>query len=405
MKILFIQPTADKRGHYGIYTANLCQEFAKLGHEVCLFTNKVHPEKFLKEKPLFEIVEYKNGKYKFEKFDQAKGRIPFYYEYGYIRNVFLIIKGAFKFLKKRDFDVVQVMDAEYSIFSILAALYGKILPPLVLMVNAPNFSYESYAGPKWLKIYKVIQKRVLSNRFGKEVKAINVLGEFHKENLKKQFNLSDDFPIAVIYDGANPPEKHLTKEEARKKLGMDYSGPLFLFFGMLRKDKGVEYFLEAISLIKDKDFKVLLAGSLFDYKESDILGLIDKLGIKDKIIARIGYISDKDIYDYFFAGDALVLPYIKIYAGGSGPLLKEGAICKVPAIVSDVSEMGRLVKKYDMGFVAEPESPRSLADAMDKFLKLPPEKQKEMGENAFKAANTWTKMAQEYINFYKSITK
>ena len=72
MKILFIQPTADKRGHYGIYTINLCQELSKLGNEVYLFTNKVYPEKFLTAEPLFKIIEYKKGKYAFEKFDECK---------------------------------------------------------------------------------------------------------------------------------------------------------------------------------------------------------------------------------------------------------------------------------------------------------------------------------------------
>jgi len=142
---------------------------------------------------------------------------------------------------------------------------------------------------------------------------------------------------------------------------------------------------------------------LFDYKESEILALIEKLGIKDKIILRLGYIDDREIYDYFFGSDVLVLPYIKTYRGGSGPLLKEAAVCKTPSIISNVSEMGRLVPKYRMGLVAEAENPKSLAEKMKEFLEMSSKQRKELGENAFRAANTWKKMASKYLEFFKEV--
>lgn len=403
MKILFIQPTADKRGHYGIYTINLCQELAKLGNEVWLFTNKVYPEKFISEAPLFKIIELKNGKYKFDKFDESKSRNPIYYYYGYLKNCFVISRAALRFLKNNHFDVVQIFDAEYGILSLLLRFYRKILPPAALMISAPNFAFSRYPGFFLKRLYKVLQKAILKARLGEEIKAIVTLGDYHKEELRKQFNLNEKFPIAVIYDGASPPSFSLTKKQAREKLAINYKGPIFLFFGMLRRDKGIEYFFKAVSLLKNKDFKVLIAGSLFDYQESDILNLIEKLRIKDKVFLKLGYIDQREVYFYFYASDALVLPYIKIYTGGSGPLLKEAAVCKISSIVSDVSEMGRLVKEKKMGLIAEPENPESLAEKMKEFLKMSKKQRKELGENAFKAANTWQKMAKEYSEFFKEI--
>lgn len=403
MKILFIQPTADKRGHYGIYTVNLCQELAKLGNEVWLFTNKVYPERFISEKPLFEIIEARAGKYKFDKFDKKRGKIPFFYEFGYLRNSFIILRAALKFLKDNHFEIVQILDTEYGILSGLLKIYRKILPPTVLLIQAPNFSFLKYPGSFLKRVYKTLQRKILKSCLGKEIKAVATLGEFHKEELQKQFDLNKDFPIRIIYDGATPPSFFLKKEEARKKIGINYQGTIFLFFGMLRKDKGIEYFFKAASLLKNEEFKVLIAGSLFDYQESDILNLIEKLGIKDKVFLKLGYIDQKEVYFYFYATDALVLPYIKIYTGGSGPLLKEAAICKIPSIVSDVSEMRRLVKKNKMGLIAEPENPESLAEKMKEFLEMPEKQRKELGENTFKVANTWKKMAQEYLGLYKNI--
>lgn len=403
MRILFIQPTADKRGHYGIYTVNLCQELAKLGNEVWLFTNRVYPEKFISEKPAFKTIELADGKYEFSIFDQKKNKIPLFYQFGYFRNSFLILKSALKFLKDNSFDIVQILDVEYGILALLLKIYRKNLPPIVQIISAPNFSFFKYPGNFLKRIYKVLQREILKKSLGKEIKAIVTLGEYHKEELRKQFNLKEDFPIKVIYDGANPPSFHLGKREAREKIGLNYPGTIFLFFGILRKDKGIEHLFKATSLLKEKDFKVLIAGAPFEYKESEILNLVEKLGIKEKIILRLGYVEENQVYFYFFASDVLVLPYIKIYTGGSGPLLKEAAICKIPSIVSDVSEMGRLVKENKMGLIAQAENPQSLAEKMKEFLEMPEEERKKLGENAFLVANTWQKMAKEYLELYKKI--
>jgi len=403
MKIFFIQPTGDKMGHYGIYTTHVCQEIAKLGANLTLFTNKIYPEKYIEEKPLFNIVEFKKGKYAFEKFDRLKKKLPFLYLYGYLRNSFAAIREAIKYLKKNDFDIVFVMDTEYGILSLLLKLFGRKIPPLILMVQAANFSFKKFAGNFLFKTYKVLQKQILKSAVEKRVKAFLVLGEFHKEELTKQLKLKKNFPVRVIYDGADPPKEFLDKISARKTLNIKCDGPLFLFFGMLRKDKRIEYLLKAVSLLKNENFKLVIAGSLFEYSEDEIKKLIKKLNIEEKIILRLGYVEDKNVPLYFFSSDAAVFPYRKIYTGGSGPLLKEAAIYKTPVIASDVSEMGRLVKKHKMGLVTEPENPEDLANNMKKFLSMNNQEKKELADNAAKAANTWEKIGKEYLAFFKEI--
>ncbi len=403
MRILFIQPTGDKRGHYGIYTTNVCQQMAKQGANVTLFTNKIYPNKFIDQKPLFNIVEFKKGKYVFEKFDKIKKRFPIFYTFGYLRNSFTAISEALKYLKKNDFDIVFVMDTEYAILSILLKFSRIKIPPLVLMVQAANFSFSKFAGGTILKIYKLIQRMILKSVIPQRIKAFSVLGEFHKKELKKQLDLSSDFPIRVVYDGADPPKKIISKDEARKKLNITEKIPLFLFFGMLRKDKGIEYLLNAVRFIKDEKFKLVIAGSLFDYTKTEIEAMIEKLDIKEKIVLRLGYIEDHNVPLYFFASDAIVFPYKKVYTGGTGPLLKEAAIYSTPIIASNVSEMGRLVKKNKMGLIAESENSKDLARQMKNFLSMTKSEKKTMANNARKTANTWDKMAKEYLSFFKEI--
>jgi glycosyltransferase involved in cell wall biosynthesis len=403
MKILFIQPTGDKRGHYGVYTTHVCQELARIGADVTLFTNKIYFEKYLDQKPLFKIFEFKHGRYTSEKFDKIKKKLPLLYIYGYLRNSFTAIRQALKYIKRNDFDIVFVMDTEYSILSILLRLYAKKIPPLVLMVQAANFSFSKFSGNPIIKIYKTIQKRILQSAIPKKIKAFTVLGEFHKEELQKQLSLKKEFPIKVIYDGADQPKVFLGQKEARKKLGIDYEKDILLFFGMLRKDKGIEYLLEAVSLLKKEEFKLVVAGSLFDYDENDIGSLIKKFEIEDKVILRLGYVDDKDVLLFFFSSDAVVFPYLKIYTGGSGPLLKEAAIYKKPVIASDVSEMGRLVQKHKMGLIVDPENAHDLAEKIREFLMLSEKEREVLANNAAGAANTWQKMAKEYLEFFEEI--
>ncbi len=406
MRVLFVQPTGDKQGHYGVYTTHVCQELAKQGHDVTLITNAITPEKYLTEEPLFSIHIVGKGEYEFAKFDTLKKKYPLLYTYGYLRNSFFIFREALRYARKnKGIDVIQVTDVEFGVLSILLWWYRKSIPKVVVLFHAANFSFEKYIGSPLMKSYKVFQKNLVKNRLGKEISGIVTLGEYHKENLIRQFDLPESFPIKVIYDGSDPPEKIIDKKEARKSLGIDYDGTIFLFFGMLRKDKGIEYFLQALSGIKDDQWRAIIAGSPFDYTEKEIFNLLEDYSITDKVTSHIRYIPSEDVPLYFFATDAIVLPYRKIYTGGSGPLLKEAAVYKKPAIVSNVSEMGYLVQKHSMGYVFNPEDAQDLKEKLQAFLRLSSEERAILGENAFQAANSWSKMAGEYASFYEILEK
>lgn len=381
----------------------MCQELARSGHSVTLFTNKAEPKKFLRASPLFHIEEYKNGTLSFEKFDRIKKRKPWLYLWAYYRNSFLIFWAALRFAKKHRYDVLQVTDVEFGVLSLLLLIFGKKSSPIVLLLHAANFSFFQYPGNVLLRLYKVFQRELLRTRLGKEIKAIVTLGEYHRERLRKQFRLRDDFPIVVIYDGAEPPAVMIEKKDARRMLGIEYNGTIFLFFGILRKDKGLEYLLEAASILKSEDFKVLVTGSPFDYDPKEISDMVMRLGLEENVIFRPGYIDDKDVPLYFFAADCVVFPYKKIYTGGTGPLMKEAAMHKKPVIASRVSEMGYLVEKRSMGLVAEPENAMSFAEKMREFLRSSDEQRKEWGENAFHAANTWKTMAEKYATLYEQL--
>jgi glycosyltransferase involved in cell wall biosynthesis len=232
-----------------------------------------------------------------------------------------------------------------------------------------------------------------------------VLGEWHKLRLRAQLRLPETFPIEFIPDGGDEPAEHLDTSEARRRLGISYGGPVVLFFGMLRRDKGIEDLLRAAAQVREHDFRLVIAGSPMEYTETQIRGLVEKAGIADKTVLRLKYIAEEDVPLYFFGCDALVLSYAGSYRGGSGPLMKGACTYGRPVIASDVSEMGRLVREHGLGVLATPGSSESLAAAIRQFLQLPDEVRAEMGRRAvaLARANTWDAMAERFTSLFARI--
>jgi glycosyltransferase involved in cell wall biosynthesis len=407
MRILFVTPFSDVRGDTGFTAAKLCQELAKIGHNVTLCTNRNCTEKYLMgETPLFRTIEVENGKYALERFDKRRNVNPILYYYGYLRASYRIFKFALELTKKEEFDIIHAL-TEVTMPSLLLKKVGWKIPPIVLVIYAANFCFDKSVGSLGKRLYKIIQREILKKTLGKQVKAIAVLGEWHEERIRNQLQLHKDFPIVVIREGGEIPKNFIDKGVALRKIGLgDYNDKtIFLFFGTLRKDKGIEHLLKAISHLSSNKFRLLIAGSPVEYSEHQIISLVKEMKVEEKVILHLKYIPEEEISYYFFASDALVLPYTKKYLGGSGPLFRQGCIHKLPSIVTDVSEMGSIVKAYNIGLVAEAENPTSIAERMEEFLNLSEEEKRKLGENAFNFAkqHTWDKVATRFADLYGEI--
>ncbi|HKV70348.1 MAG TPA: glycosyltransferase family 4 protein [Gemmatimonadales bacterium] len=402
-RVLVVQPTGDKMGHYGLVATKLCQALTRRGHAVTLCTNLIRPESYLDEPPAFSTELVGSGRLAFAPFDRAKRRCPPYYYWGYYRNSVVVTSAALKLCRRRTFDVVYMTDVEFFVAALLLRVHHSFLPPVVMQVNAANFTFRDYPGSIVTKSYKVIQREVFRTALGTQIAACAVLGEWHRERLRTQLRIPVGLPVAVIPDGGDAPAAPLSQAEARRTLGIDYAGPVFLFFGMLRRDKGIEYLVRAAARLRDEEFRLLIAGYPMEYAGSQIVEMVRDAGVSDRVILRLRYADDRQVPAYFFAADALVLPYTREYRGGSGPLMKGACAHRRPVIASNVSAMGELVERHAIGFVCVPEDPSSLADAMRTFLALPREHRVKMGERAstLTRANSWDVMADRFTELFE----
>jgi len=159
----------------------------------------------------------------------------------------------------------------------------------------------------------------------------------------------------------------ISKEGAREKLKVNRSDSVILFFGFIRKYKGLDLLLEAMNddKIKQSGIKLLVAGEFYEdakqYQE-----LIDRLGIRNQLILKTDFIQDSEVKYYLCAADAVVQPYRNATQSGVTPL---AYYFEKPMIVTNVGGLPSLVPDGKAGIVTEPQ-PKSIAEAIIKFYQL-----------------------------------
>jgi len=201
-----------------------------------------------------------------------------------------------------------------------------------------------------------------------------------------------------LYD--NFGEK-ISKEAARKKLEIGNDEWVVLFFGFIRKYKGLDILLDAMKLLKNNksqtpNYKLLIAGEFYeDRKHYD--EQIKKLGINDSLLLHTDFIPDNEVKKYFCAADVVIQPYRNATQSGVTPLAYH---FEVPMIVTNVGGLPAMVPDNKVGLVAEPTA-ESLAEKIEAYF--------QKGENHFlphlleeKKKFSWAKMVESILELANS---
>lgn len=169
-----------------------------------------------------------------------------------------------------------------------------------------------------------------------------------------------------LYD--NFGEK-IPQAEARQKLGIAENDFVLLFFGFIRKYKGLDILLDALPQISKNipQLKLLVAGEFYGDKE-EFDEQIKQLNISDKLILHTNFISDAEIKYFLCAADVVVQPYRNATQSGVSPLAYH---FEIPMVVTNVGALPAMVPNNISGLVAEPNA-TSIADAVINMYKLKP---------------------------------
>lgn len=180
--------------------------------------------------------------------------------------------------------------------------------------------------------------------------------EYARDELLKQISadLLKNKVVKTVY--VNDVDYHRLDDnlikniDARKSLSLPEDKKIILFFGQIKKVKGLDILLKALSEVIKKDPSVLLvvAGKVWKDDYSEYEKIIDEYGLKQYVEQRIGFIEDEDVPYYFSAADVIVLPYRKIY--NSGVLIKSMSL-GTPVVASDFGPFSEFVDHGKNGFL------------------------------------------------------
>lgn len=109
-----------------------------------------------------------------------------------------------------------------------------------------------------------------------------------------------------------------SKEEGKKYLNLDENKKIILFFGQIKKVKGLDVLIKAFNeLISERnDLMLLIAGKVWGDDFDNYDKLIREYKLENNIRCDIKYIPDEDIKYYYGAADINVLPYLNVYQSG-----------------------------------------------------------------------------------------
>jgi glycosyltransferase involved in cell wall biosynthesis len=170
-----------------------------------------------------------------------------------------------------------------------------------------------------------------------------------------------------LYDNFGEP---VSKGSAREHLGLPLNDKIVLFFGFIRKYKGLDILFESMKVLKEKyadgtRIRVLVAGEFYE-NEAPYLEQIKLLGIADQLILRTQFIADSEVKYYLGAADVVIQPYRNATQSGVTPLAYH---FEKPMIVTNVGSLPTLVPHEQVGLVCEPE-PDAIAQAIMRFFEL-----------------------------------
>ena len=193
----------------------------------------------------------------------------------------------------------------------------------------------------------------------------------------------------------------IPKQEARLKLHLKQDDRVILFFGLIRKYKGLDLLIEAFSLLKANPHnKLLIAGEFYEDKQP-YFDLISKYKLEEQIILLNQFIPNDDVKYYFSAADIVALPYRSATQSG---VTQVSFHFEVPTLVTNVGGLGEIIPHNVAGYVVEP-NPQAIASSLEDYFENNKEQAFTEGMKQEKQKYEWSIFVNEIITLYNGLKK
>lgn len=185
----------------------------------------------------------------------------------------------------------------------------------------------------------------------------------HSEALRKEVRIfNHQAPIRCIY---HPVYDFYSRWKPEREKPPDSTARL-LYFGKVRRYKGLEVFLRALALVKGRvDYRAVVAGEFYVSSEP-YRRLAEELGIAGCIEWHDRYIPNHEVPSLFLQADLVVLPYLEATQSGVVPLAYH---FEVPVVASNVGGLSEVVLDGQTGYLAAPGDPEDLAEKIASYFR------------------------------------
>lgn len=225
---------------------------------------------------------------------------------------------------------------------------------------------------------------------------------FSHQILLQNIQIKNPEKVAVIKHGGSLDYISMQPEKKQFccQLGLEENTKYILFFGQIKKVKGLDILLEAMSKVSD-DIKLIIAGKPWKDDFSSYDEQIQKLRLQERVIKMIRFIEDEEREKLFFAADVNVLPYRIIYQSG---VLLMAMSYGLPVIASDLPANKEIIESGENGLLFKSEDPGALANQINKFFE-DGSLQKKISANALNTIQSkysWNDIGKEYLKLLES---
>jgi len=217
------------------------------------------------------------------------------------------------------------------------------------------------------------------------------------EATQKYFPELNNIPGFVIphnhYRGEYPDE--VTREEARRKLGISPHAKMLLFFGRIRTYKNVPQLLTAFRKFSDPDALLYIAGSAEMPALAELCAR--EVILNSRLRTKLDFVAQNVTQLYFRAADLVILPYNEILNSGTALL---SLSFNRPVLVPLRGAMAELQAEVGQEWVRTYEgeiSPDDIKTALAWALNTPRSQQAPLEDFDIK------KLAQQTIDVYQKI--
>lgn len=350
MKIAIIDPVGSKAGidHYDL---SLLSGLKNSGNTCFLYSNFNYEEREVVYKKYFNNVDVS--------------------KISAIANNFI---GFFKSLsdaKKQNIDWLILHVFRAGAFDLFTFTLAKLMGFKLLAIVHDIESLDTFTLPfvRRTVISTLPDLRVVHNQFCKEeiakqisIKALDntaIIPHVNFIKLFRQYHTNDPLRNHIIDD-----KKAIEQLDHRLIKALNENNKIILFFGQIKKAKGVDILLESLKYC-NTNFKLVIAGKLRNENWGKYQAIIDDNNLSDKVIPIIRHISDYERDILFAISEGIVLPYRWIYQ--SGVLLMTMSF-PVVVIASDLSPNRDIINDGKNGFLFERENANDLAKKIDALV-------------------------------------